>query len=71
MEAVTAVITAPVLFGSWLLPCVNVHVGLWSSSHSSVLACSLVCRIVNLLLLATSSASLEMWAGLVSSAWAG
>ena len=47
----------------------NVHVGRWSSSHSSV-ACSVVCRIANLLLLATGSASLYVWAGLVSSAWA-
>ena len=37
----------------------NVHVGLWSSSHSSV-AC--VCRITNLLLLVTGSTSLQAWA---------
>ena len=43
----------------------NVHHGHWSSSHSSV-ACSVVCRIANLLLLATGSASLQVWAGLVS-----
>ena len=30
----------------------NVHIGLWSSSHSSV-ACFLVCKITNQLLLAT------------------
>ena len=30
----------------------NVHLGLWSSSHSSV-ACFLVCKITNQLLLAT------------------
>ena len=45
----------------------NVHVGLWSSLHSSVV-CSVACRIVNLLLLATA---LQVWVGLVSSAWAG
>ena len=39
----------------------NVCVGLWSSSHSSV-ACSVVCRIANLLLLATGSTSLQVWA---------
>ena len=43
----------------------NVHLGLWSSSHSSV-ACFLVCKITNQLLLATGSASLQVWAGLVS-----
>ena len=48
----------------------NVHIGLWSSSHSSV-ACFPVCKITNQLLLATSSASLQAWAGLVSRAWVG
>ena len=48
----------------------NVHIGLWSSSHSSV-ACFLVCKIINQLLLATSSASLQAWAGLMSRAWVG
>ena len=48
----------------------NVHFGLWSSSHSSV-ACFLVCIITNQLLLATGSASLQVWAGLVLSAWVG
>ena len=35
----------------------NVHLGLWSSSHNSV-ACFLVCKITNQLLLATGSAYL-------------
>ena len=39
----------------WLtIDIANVYVGLWSSSNSFV-ACSVVCRIANLLLLATSS----------------
>ena len=48
----------------------NVHLGLWSSSHSSV-ACFLVRKITNQLLLATGIASLQMWAGLVSRALGG
>ena len=47
----------------------NVYLGLRNSSHSSF-ACSVACRIANLLLLATGCASLQVWAGLVSSAWA-
>ena len=50
----------------------NVHLGLWSSSHSSV-TCFLVCKITNQLfqLLATGSAFLQVRAGLVSIAWVG
>ena len=47
----------------------NIHLGLWNSSYSSF-ACSVVCRITNLLLLATGTTSLQVWVGLVSSAQA-
>ena len=39
--------------------------------QNASVACFLVCKITNQLLLATSSASLQVWAGLVSRAWVG
>ena len=42
-----------------------------SGARHTALLLSHLCKAADLLLLATGSASLQVWAGLVSSAWAG